>query len=575
MNSYSFIFFTIILKFFFLNSVVNSLDINTGNQSVSRLTSEEQKRILQVHNDLRSGLALGSFGLPEGSSIQEMIYDPMLESYAKNHTDNCIFELSDIEEYGENIFKTNSTDTSLNSLLLAFNIWWNQIKNVNSTVFDPNDGALNFGQMAWGNTSKVGCSASDCKTFKLVLCYYYPRGNIDKNNIYEIGSYCKNDNDCINVNNGSCVIGKGLCSLKSTNEMVNITHNSEVTLNSAKEPPENSISLGNISSDLVSTVQNGLNNATSAIKNVSTDLVSHVQYTASGLLGGAANLLGDIGQTVGNVANTLLNNTNAFINSKGNNLNDTFLGTIPGFNGSLSFLINGTGNLQQIINNITGISINTANGMGSNSLNTTSNIDKLLNTTTPSTNTLLDETVGNSSGTIVPIINGTINFPSTTGLPSVILNGTNGIVSPLLNTTIVEGLLNTTSNGLLLLTSLTIANETTFAGTTSIPSALNITLSTEVVNVSSSLTSPAPTMSSILTTTCEWGIICNPSIPVTNQILANMITTPPDTSNITSVAGSSNCQDLKESCNIMVLFCSFSMYQPFMFSTCPKTCQQC
>lgn len=99
----------------------------------------------------------------------------MLESYAKNHTDNCIFELSDVEEYGENIFKTNSTDTTLNSLLLAFNIWWNQIKNVNSTVFDPNDGALNFAQMAWGNTSKVGCSANDCKTFKLVLCYYYPR----------------------------------------------------------------------------------------------------------------------------------------------------------------------------------------------------------------------------------------------------------------------------------------------------------------------------------------------------------------------------------------------------------------
>lgn len=587
-----------------------------------------------------------------------MVYDLNLEMYAKKHTDKCIFELSNVEDFGENIFKTNSSEGPLFTLLLGINIWWDQIKHVTSNKFIPYNKIFNFAQMAWAKTNKVGCSVNDCGTFKLALCYYNPRGNIDNNDIYQAGSYCEDDNDCVNVNNGKCLIGKGLCSVVNNNEEVNITANNvninEVTINSEVESndlqnsPENSISLGNIGGGLIDTVSNGINDAGSFIKNTSSNLVSQAENTANNLLNGATNLFNNVGQTIGNATNNLFNNTSTFFNSTNINLNSTFLGNIANIiKGALSLNSNGTQDTQQIIGQLNSTLVNNTdntvqnlitilNGLQNNTqsdlsnlvqlfnngtlnetdfignltnminitlpgfgniskinlptfngtvnlFNTTSNIDNLfnnitnnsLNNLTTLAETLLNQTDKNSSEIVTQLNNVTESFLNTTQTTVNVTTITNNNESAIITTTSIENLLNETLNTSFILTTPSTENVTSISGSSSISPEINISTTT-VINSNSSISNETTTLIPLeITTTCEWGIICTSNIQVTNQILENIITISPILNNSSSTIDTSGCKDLQENCDIMVLLCSLSMYQPFMFKTCPKTCKQC
>uniref|UniRef100_A0A8L9N6U7 ShKT domain-containing protein n=1 Tax=Strongyloides ratti TaxID=34506 RepID=A0A8L9N6U7_STRRB len=597
----SFIFF----KYLLFDCVV-LLDGKNDSSFVSQFSLEEQNQIIQRHNDLRGALALGLFNLPQSSNMQEMIYDSSLEEYAKNHTNKCNFELSNIEEYGENIFKTNSSEGPFFSLLIGLNVWWDQIKHVNSNIFTNNENSLNFAQMAWATTYKVGCDVNDCGKYKLSMCYYYPRGNIDNNDIYKAGPYC-------------------LCSL------INKLEGTNVTLTPIKEnnqtSPENAISIGGIGDGLINTVQNGINDAGSFIKNTSSNLISHAENTANGLLGGATGLINNVGQVVGNAANNLLNRTNTLLNSTGINLNNTFLGNIPNLiNGTLflnsnktdmmvnnltatlnglqngtqsnltnviSLLNNGMTNgsnfIENLINNtltnggnISGVVLPTFNGTV-NLLNTSSNIVNHLNNITENglnnltilTNPLLNQTIGNISGTLIQLTNGTGSLVTTTENSINITNTNNLNVSSILTTTITEDLLNKTTNILLSSTTPKIGNETVILGSSSISPTMNVSSTTELISINVTTTNETTTLSPKETTTCEWGIICNNNVQVTNQILANIITNSSNINNSSSIPDNGNCKDLQDNCDLMILFCSFIMYQPFMFKTCQKTCKQC
>uniref|UniRef100_A0AAF5I351 SCP domain-containing protein n=1 Tax=Strongyloides stercoralis TaxID=6248 RepID=A0AAF5I351_STRER len=446
-----------------------------------------------------------------------MVYDLNLEMYAKKHTDKCIFELSNVEDFGENIFKTNSSEGPLFTLLLGINIWWDQIKHVTSNKFIPYNKIFNFAQMAWAKTNKVGCSVNDCGTFKLALCYYNPRGNIDNNDIYQAGSYCEDDNDCVNVNNGKCLIGKGLCSVVNNNEEVNITANNvninEVTINSEVESndlqnsPENSISLGNIGGGLIDTVSNGINDAGSFIKNTSSNLVSQAENTANNLLNGATNLFNNVGQTIGNATNNLFNNTRNIANI---------------IKGALSLNSNGTQDTQQIIGQLNSTLVNNTdntvqnlitilNGLQNNTQSDLSNLVQLFNNGTLNETDFIGNLTnminitlpgfGNISKINLPTFNGTVNlFNTTSNIDNLFNNITNNslnnlttLAETLLNQTdknsseivtqlnnVTESFLNTTQTTVNV-TTITNNNESAIITTTSIENLLNETLNTSFI----------------------------------------------------------------------------------------------
>ncbi|CEF70826.2 CAP domain-containing protein [Strongyloides ratti] len=551
----SFIFF----KYLLFDCVV-LLDGKNDSSFVSQFSLEEQNQIIQRHNDLRGALALGLFNLPQSSNMQEMIYDSSLEEYAKNHTNKCNFELSNIEEYGENIFKTNSSEGPFFSLLIGLNVWWDQIKHVNSNIFTNNENSLNFAQMAWATTYKVGCDVNDCGKYKLSMCYYYPRGNIDNNDIYKAGPYC-------------------LCSL------INKLEGTNVTLTPIKEnnqtSPENAISIGGIGDGLINTVQNGINDAGSFIKNTSSNLISHAENTANGLLGGATGLINNVGQVVGNIPNLIngtlflnSNKTDMMVNNLTATLNGLQNGTQSNLTNVISLLNNGMTNGRVVLPTFNG-TVNLLN-TSSNIVNHLNNItENGLNNLTILTNPLLNQTIGNISGTLIQLTNGTGSLVTTTENSINITNTNNLNVSSILTTTITEDLLNKTTNILLSSTTPKIGNETVILGSSSISPTMNVSSTTELISINVTTTNETTTLSPKETTTCEWGIICNNNVQVTNQILANIITNSSNINNSSSIPDNGNCKDLQDNCDLMILFCSFIMYQPFMFKTCQKTCKQC
>uniref|UniRef100_A0A0N4ZHF5 SCP domain-containing protein n=1 Tax=Parastrongyloides trichosuri TaxID=131310 RepID=A0A0N4ZHF5_PARTI len=560
------------VKIIFLLQTLHLISITTIKlkrdvEYVSQFTIAEQNEISQIHNNLRSLLAIGNLSLPGASNMQTMFYDTNLEHLVYNHTKKCIFELSNVKEYGENMFRTNSSESLYATVVIALNIWWDQIKVVKSNVFDPSTPSLNFAQMAWANTTKIGCSSYDCESFKIISCYYYPRGNIDNEVIYKNGQYCKNDGDCVSVNNGTCEIGKGLCKAKNLLDSDNTIENENVDELST-EAPENMISLENITGNIGSTLTNGLGNVGSFLQNTTGNLLTSIGNTANNILNKTSNIIETTGQTLSNATTSLLNST-------GVNVNSSFLGNIPGvINGAASMLSNATGHAGETINNFTNSIGNTINGIGQN-VTTPNNISEagnfIINGTSNLTNSLIlnglngttniaQDLFNLSNGTITNMTNGIDELFNGT------ISNTSQIIPPVGNGTL--GLVNNTQN------------LTPNISMTTLPTTLNSSqiinnTTNNILNSTAISSNETTTINPIETTTCQWNMICNTNTTVPNQILSHFTSKAPNVNGTNVSSGNGTCVDLRDHCETMELFCSFSMYNTFMFSTCPKTCKQC
>ncbi|KHJ83279.1 hypothetical protein OESDEN_17025 [Oesophagostomum dentatum] len=74
-------------------------------------------------------------------------------------------------------------------------------------VWERNVG--HYTQMAWDTSYKLGCAISRCKTFSLVVCQYFKKGNYWGSLAYDIGEPCKKDADC--PGKYTCSVSEGLC----------------------------------------------------------------------------------------------------------------------------------------------------------------------------------------------------------------------------------------------------------------------------------------------------------------------------------------------------------------------------
>ncbi|TKR88225.1 hypothetical protein L596_012505 [Steinernema carpocapsae] len=193
------------------------------------MTPAVRKAILDRHNQLRSQNALGnSFdgstkkNAPQAKNMYKIVYDCELEQIAQKWADNCKFEHSpsNIRNAGENLYMSYPTVQNNSPALKASDSWWSELTDngvgkispdFNLTMALFNTGVGHYTQMAWAKTTKLGCGQAKCPKMNLVVCNYRQTGNYLNEKIYEIGSPCQKDSDCVLLVGSKCSKVEGLC----------------------------------------------------------------------------------------------------------------------------------------------------------------------------------------------------------------------------------------------------------------------------------------------------------------------------------------------------------------------------
>ena len=100
--------------------------------------------------------------------------------------DGCALAHSTDNGYGENLFFGGPPGAF--ELLGAVDTWYSEVKHYDygSPGFSMQTG--HFTQVVWRGTKEVGCGAATCVGGDIVVCNYYPAGNVQnefKTNVYE------------------------------------------------------------------------------------------------------------------------------------------------------------------------------------------------------------------------------------------------------------------------------------------------------------------------------------------------------------------------------------------------------
>ncbi|RCN47289.1 SCP-like protein [Ancylostoma caninum] len=134
------------------------------------------------------------------TNMYEMRYDMALEAEAQAYANTCSTIGSDVTSRpasGENVYTSPSTTISFfDAFVNAQQNWFSQIfKNgVNAKMkytrfLEQKDMApIQFTQMVWANSYKIGCGVRRCNSGTFIVCRYRPRGNIYDEFIYYSGA---------------------------------------------------------------------------------------------------------------------------------------------------------------------------------------------------------------------------------------------------------------------------------------------------------------------------------------------------------------------------------------------------
>ncbi|EGT37217.1 CBN-SCL-1 protein [Caenorhabditis brenneri] len=150
------------------------------------------------------------------------MWDSSLATSAQNYANTCPTGHSKGTGYGENLYWswTSGTVAALDTYGSAASAAWEkefQDYGWNSIIMDSalfNSGVGHATQMAWANTSLIGCGVKNCGPDHTmmnmnrisVVCQYKQPGNVMSQSIYEKGetcSKCSTSTKC-DTNSGLC-----------------------------------------------------------------------------------------------------------------------------------------------------------------------------------------------------------------------------------------------------------------------------------------------------------------------------------------------------------------------------------
>ncbi|XP_056305424.1 peptidase inhibitor 16 [Danio aesculapii] len=178
--------------------------------AVGQLTEQEILTIVDLHNELRSQVQ------PSAAFMQKVVWDEAIRLVAEGYAAKCIWdhnpELEDLT-MGENLFVGTGPFNATKAVM----DWFNENLDYD---YDKNDCADNkmcghYTQLVWANTTKIGCATYFCDTLEqldfekatLLVCDYYPHGNIEGQKPYESGESCsKCPDEKSECENNICVV---------------------------------------------------------------------------------------------------------------------------------------------------------------------------------------------------------------------------------------------------------------------------------------------------------------------------------------------------------------------------------
>ncbi|PIC24618.1 hypothetical protein B9Z55_017881 [Caenorhabditis nigoni] len=193
----------------------------------AQFSSTGRTGILNAHNLLRSKIAKGTYTAqgtlePPAANMRKLQWDNYLALSSQGFVNMCPDDHSGAEGVGENMYwswSSQAPSTNLDSFgVAASNSWEKEFQDYgwNSILLDEDTFYSGIGhatQMAWAETSLVGCGVKNCgkdasknNMYKVqVVCQYKEPGNYIDSNIYEEGPSCSA------CSSGSCDASSGLC----------------------------------------------------------------------------------------------------------------------------------------------------------------------------------------------------------------------------------------------------------------------------------------------------------------------------------------------------------------------------
>ncbi|TKR86800.1 hypothetical protein L596_011318 [Steinernema carpocapsae] len=183
-----------------------------------------------MHNSYRSSNAKGlekdgnsGKNAPKAKNMYKMKYSCELEAIAQKWADRCIYEHSQVNNIGENLYVSWPDRPGNGGLVAGTKLWWGELAKIGvgqyspEFVFTPYLSQMKVGhytQMAWATTTEVGCGLAHClspKSKTLVVCNYRESGNWLDEQIYELGEPCRQNSDCTAFPGSTCSVSEGLC----------------------------------------------------------------------------------------------------------------------------------------------------------------------------------------------------------------------------------------------------------------------------------------------------------------------------------------------------------------------------
>lgn len=160
--------------------------------AAGQLTEQEKLTIVDMHNKLRSQVQ------PSAAFMQKVVWDETLRVVAEAYATKCIWENNpDLQKLtlGENLFVSigpfNATEATVS--------WFGENVDYNyENKFCPEDKICDhYTQMVWANSTRIGCATHFCETLEgldskatILVCDYYPQGNVPGQNPYVSGEPC-------------------------------------------------------------------------------------------------------------------------------------------------------------------------------------------------------------------------------------------------------------------------------------------------------------------------------------------------------------------------------------------------
>uniref|UniRef100_A0A1I7TDQ6 SCP domain-containing protein n=1 Tax=Caenorhabditis tropicalis TaxID=1561998 RepID=A0A1I7TDQ6_9PELO len=177
----------------------------------AQFTATTQQFIVDIHNTLRSKIALGTYVAkgttkPAATNMLKMKWDTSLATSAQTYAETCPSGHSNIAGVGENLYWRWSSlpFSNMNVYGGAASVAWEQEFQTNGwasntftqALFDTEIGHAT--QMAWANSGLIGCGVKNCGPDALknnynravVVCHYKTIGNILSQEIYKSGTKC-------------------------------------------------------------------------------------------------------------------------------------------------------------------------------------------------------------------------------------------------------------------------------------------------------------------------------------------------------------------------------------------------